>query len=123
MTKSTDTTGRKGEDLAVAHLRGLGYNLLDRNYRCGFGEIDIIARDEEFLVFVEVKTRRSAAYGTPFEAVDLRKQRRICRVALDYINKHRLHDQPVRFDVAAVFMSGKGAPRVEILQNCFEFYE
>lgn len=123
MTKRTDSMGRKGEDLAVAHLLDSGYKLLDRNYRCRFGEIDIIARDGEFLVFVEVKARRSGAFGTPFEAVDLRKQQRICKVALHYINKHHLHEQPVRFDVAAVFMPAKGAPTVEVLNNCFEFYE
>ncbi|MDH4319672.1 MAG: YraN family protein, partial [Desulfobulbaceae bacterium] len=94
--------GSKGEDAAAFHLQQKGYEILCRNYRQRFGEIDIVARDGDVLVFVEVKTRRSLRYGTPFEAIDQRKQRQLSKVALHYISRYKLYHQPARFDVIAV---------------------
>ena len=111
-------TGRVGEDAAVRYLEQQGYLILERNFRLRIGEVDIIARDGAYLVFIEVKTRRSNIFGSPFEAVNQRKQQRIARVALAYTARQRL-EVPVRFDVAAVHLAG-GAVRVELLKNAFE---
>ena len=113
--------GRSGEDIAAAYLQRLGYHIITRNYRRRFGEIDIIARDVDVLVFVEVKARRSNRCGSPFEAVDRRKQRQISRVALDYITRHGLEDRPARFDVVAVFLRKDRSPQVEIIKDAFEY--
>ncbi len=113
-------TGQTGEDLAVRHLENQGYVIVERNYRIRIGEIDIIARDGEYLVFIEVKTRRSNRYGSPFDAVDFRKQRRISRVALAFMTQHRCLEVPVRFDVIAVHLASR-TPGVELIQNAFEY--
>ncbi|MCI5160391.1 MAG: YraN family protein, partial [Candidatus Electrothrix sp. AUS1_2] len=99
----------------VRYLEKLGYTILERNYRLRTGEVDIIARDKEYLVFIEVKTRRSATFGSPFEAVDARKQQQILKIASAYIGGK---DIPVRFDVVAVHLSGREI-RVEVLKNAF----
>ncbi len=123
MKKALDSrkaTGRSGEDAAVQYLEKQGYVILERNYRLRIGEVDIIARDGEYLVFIEVKTRRSRSFGSPFDAVDLRKQHRISRVASAYMQGREL---PVRFDVVAVHLDdryGQGI-RVELLKNAFEY--
>lgn len=109
-------TGRSGEDAAVQYLKKQGYSIIERNYRLRIGEVDIIARDSEYVVFIEVKTRRGGSFGSPFEAVDARKQRRIAKVALAYLQGR---DVPVRFDVVAVHLDGRGF-RVELLKNAFE---
>jgi len=111
--------GKSGEDLAVRYLENQGYTIVERNYRLRIGEIDIIARDGEFLVFVEVKTRRSSCFGSPFEAVNLRKQRQISRVALAYMTRQHCGDVAVRFDVVAVYLDQR-ASRVELIKNAFE---
>lgn len=125
---STDA-GSLGEALALLHLERLGYTIVARNYRRPFGEIDIVARDKETLVFVEVKTRhhrkahhhQNAQYGTPFEAVDHRKQARLARTALDYLAQHNLLEVPARFDVVAVYLNERNqATAIELIQNAFE---
>ena len=107
--------GRAGEDLAAQYLKQQGYTILERNYRLRIGEVDIIARDEEYLVFIEVKTRRSTRFGSPFEAVDARKQQQIVKIAAAYLQGKEL---PVRFDVVAVHLNEQDV-RVEILKNAF----
>ena len=113
-------TGRTGEGLAVRYLEDLGYIIVERNYRMRIGEIDIIARDGECLVFVEVKTRRSSRFGSPFDAVDFRKQQQVSRVALAFITQHRYEEIPVRFDVIGVHFQ-KQSPRIELIKNAFEY--
>ncbi len=117
---STRNTGTYGERVAVAHLQAKGYNIIARNYRRRFGEIDIIAWHHGVLVFIEVKTRKTQTSGTPWEAVDRRKQRQISRVALDYLTRNRLEEHPVRFDVVAVFVGRDRQPRIQVLENAFE---
>ena len=96
-------TGAAYEEKAAAHLSGLGYEILERNYRCRQGEIDLIAKDGGTLVFLEVKYRRTASCGEPAEAVHAAKQRAICRVADYYRMRHQIpENQPCRFDVVAV---------------------
>src|SRR5579863_2788673 len=80
--------GRMGERLAAEMLMREGYAILERNFRCCYGEIDLIAEDGQDLVFVEVKTRRGVAYGRPEEAVTLRKQRKVVQVATYYLDMH-----------------------------------
>lgn len=97
--------GRGGEDAAASHLEGLGYKLLKRDFRCPLGEIDLIARDADTVVFVEVKTRSSYDYGTPEEGITERQKRRIVRAALVYLKRLKGHP-PARFDVVAVDENG-----------------
>jgi putative endonuclease len=120
--KAGKNTGCLGEEIAVAYLRHKGYSIVERNYRRRFGEIDIIAKDGETVVFVEVKTRKSARFGSPFDAVDLHKQKKMSRVALAYLSSCRLFDRPARFDVVAVFLRRGSSPEVEIIQDAFELY-
>ena len=83
-----DDFGRAGEERAAAHLRSSGYAILDRNWRCDQGEIDIVATRDDMLCIVEVKTRRSEAFGHPFEAVDERKRHRLWRLAFAWAAEH-----------------------------------
>ncbi|MFA5352876.1 MAG: YraN family protein [Thermodesulfovibrionales bacterium] len=99
--------GIQGEEAAVLHLRSKGFRILHRNYRTPLGEADIIARDGETLVFVEVKARRSDYHGQPFEAVVPRKQERLGRIALYYL-KGQKTERLVRFDVVSILAGDKG---------------
>lgn len=114
-------TGQTGEDLAVCYLENQGYTIVERNYRKRIGEIDIIARDGEYLVFIEVKTRSNRRFGSPFDAVDFRKQQQISRVALAFMTQHRFGEVPVRFDVIGVHL--EESPKVELIKNAFEYCE
>lgn len=111
--------GREGESVAVRHLKKCGYKILVQNFRNNIGEIDIVAKDGETIVFVEVKTRRNDHFGGAKQAVTFQKQRKISMVALSYLKEFRLNDQKARFDVVAVSESGK-KPVVEIIKNAFE---
>jgi putative endonuclease len=97
MRNSTKETGRRGEEIADAYLKKKGYRIRERNYRCPVGEIDIIALDGDEVVFVEVKSRKSDDFGEPEAAVDARKQAKLSRIALNYINEHNLNDRNAQF--------------------------
>ena len=112
--------GRHGEALAANYLTRKGVQIIARNYRQKTGEIDIIARDGDYLVFIEVKTRKSSHFGHPFEAVTRKKQAQISRVALGYMGRNKLLDQPARFDVISIVMKDNGQAAIEHLTNCFE---
>jgi len=99
--------GKTGEDLAVAHLESKGYLILERNWRLGKEEIDIIARDGDFVVIVEVKTRTSAAFAEPESAVTKVKQRILVRAANAYVNYHHQYGE-VRFDIVTVVIRPEG---------------
>ena len=113
------TLGELGETLACDELRRRGYAILERRYRTRYGEIDIVARDGEVTVFVEVKTRDGNDFGDGAEAVTPWKQRRIAKMAVDFLARHRLHDRPCRFDVVAVDVSG-GTTKVDIYTHAFD---
>ncbi|MDO8786294.1 MAG: YraN family protein [Syntrophales bacterium] len=113
-------TGKKGEDIAVDYLTKAGYRIIERNYRCLFGEIDIVARDQDTIVFVEVKSRKSEEFGDPQLSVGVDKQKKISRVSLNYIQEKRLHHCNARFDVVAVKMFPPGNEEVELIQNAFD---
>ena len=119
MTQERLSLGKKGEELAITQLKTLKYKILERNYKCPLGEIDIIARDKSTLVFIEVKTRATREFGGPAAAVDLRKQRQLSRVALTYLNEKKLFDIPARFDVVAIEIIPL-SPRIEVIRNAFE---
>jgi putative endonuclease len=119
MPDSRQITGREGEDLAALHLQAAGYHLLERGYRTRLGEIDLIASHRGILVFVEVKTRRGARFGTPAEAVHPLKQARLARLALQYLGARGRHDATCRFDVIAVTLRPPDAPRVEHFEDAF----
>ena len=111
--------GNTGEELAVAHLRKNHYKIIERNYRCRFGEVDIVALDKKVLVFIEVKTRSSRRFGSPQTGVTPRKQRQLSKVALSYLQKHNSFNREARFDVVAVEMQTK-QKQIEIIRNAFE---
>lgn len=121
--KGKEKTGLQGEDIAVSFLKTQGYNVVARNYRQRFGELDIIAKDGETFVFIEVKTRKNDRYGNPFEAVDSRKQIKLSRMAQDYISRNGLEDKPARFDVVAILLTPGSPPKVEHIRDAFEFQE
>jgi putative endonuclease len=119
MGNNTTETGKRGEEIAVSYLKKEGYRIRERNYRCPLGEIDIIALDGDEVVFVEVKSRKSGDFGEPEAAVDARKQAKLSRIALNYINEHNLNDRSARFDVVAVRFL-KGSDRVRLVRNAFD---
>jgi putative endonuclease len=100
--------GRLGERLAAEELLSHGYRILERNFRCSYGEIDLVAEDGQDLVFVEVKTRRGVPFGLPEEAVTARKQRKLVEVASFYIDAHECSERSWRVDVVAVQLTGSG---------------
>ena len=115
----TRGVGQEKEELAAEFLKRHGYEILEMNYRCRRGEIDIVARSGGYLVFVEVKYRGSGAAGLPVEAVDRRKQQRISYTARHYLMTHGLGwDMPVRFDVVAILGN-----RIRLYPNAFEYME
>lgn len=119
MTQERISLGEEGEEETVKYLRRRGYNILEKNYRCELGEIDIIAREKNYLAFIEVKTRESLSYGLPQLAVGKRKQRQISRVALYYLTEQGLLGKAdCRFDVVAVTKSDKGE-QIELIKDAF----
>lgn len=109
--------GAKAEQTIKEYLEQQGISVLEMNYRCRQGEVDVIAFDGIYYVFIEVKYRNSLRYGLPQEAVDIKKQRRISKTALYYLYSHALsEDTPVRFDVAAVF-----GEEIHYIRDAFQF--
>lgn len=109
--------GDFGENLAAVHLQSAGMVILERNYRCSFGEIDIVARDGSALVICEVKTRSGLAYGSPFEAVTGRKAARLRRLAAHWLSEHDLCPPSVRIDVVSVLVPRRGAACIERVEG------
>ena len=112
-------SGEKGEAIAVRQLKKNGYKIIETNYRIQLGEIDVIAKDKDTIVFVEVKARRSVHFGSPKGAVTTQKQKKISTVALYYLKATNQITAKARFDVVAVNLN-RDKPRVEIIKNAFE---
>ena len=110
--RAKDAWGRYGEELAAQHLQNQGFVVLDRNWRCDVGEIDIVARDGDTLVVCEVKTRSGSGFGSPLEAVTAVKAARLRRLAACWLRTHEVRPAEVRIDLVGV-LAGKGAPTVE----------
>jgi putative endonuclease len=126
--KVKDAVGRFGEHVAAGHLQADGLTILARNWRCRAGELDIVALDGSALVFIEVKTRSSLAFGSPAEAIDHAKIKRIRRLAMLWIGEYRDRDvsegtaaywASVRFDVICIVRRTRGGLEVEHLRSAF----
>jgi putative endonuclease len=111
--------GKEGERLAEQYLKKKGYKIVERNYRCRGAELDLIVLDRRVIVFVEVKTRTGHGFGSPFEAVEFRKQQKMIQAAQYFLNEKKLHQRDARFDVVGISWSG-GEPLVEHIENAFE---
>ena len=117
--KSNQITGRLGEKIAERYLEEQGYQVLDRNVRSPFGEIDLVANDRGTLVFIEVKTRRDSNFGFPEEAVGARKKDRMIRLASWYLAKYPKSRPSVRFDVLAIQEEGENAG-IRLIRDAFD---
>ena len=117
MTNRRQLLGRWGEDTAAAYLAAKGYSILERNVRTAHGEIDIIASKEGLLVFVEVKTRRSHAFGYPEDSVTRRKQTYLLSAAAEYLQAHPESGESWQFDVIAVEGTPGGKAQIEHFEN------
>ena len=113
-------TGKKGEKIAAAYLKKNGYRIIEINFRCPIGEIDIVAKEKNDLVFVEVKTRKSIDLGYPEQAVGIRKQKKMSQLALWYLQKRKIADTNARFDVVAVTLIPENN-EVKLIKNAFDF--
>jgi putative endonuclease len=117
--RTTTELGQRGERIAARYLTDRGLRLLDRNWRCREGELDIVARDGDAIVFCEVKTRREVGFGHPVEAVTLTKQRRLRLLAQRWLAAHDEHARDLRFDVVGVLVRGSGPAVVTHLPAAF----
>jgi putative endonuclease len=120
MEDTSKALGAQGEDLAVRFLKKKGFKIIERNFHCPAGEIDLIAREGDTLVFVEIKARSSSDFGLPQDAVDRFKQQKIIQAARTYLAQHRLGEEiPARFDVVAIHLLPAG-PSIELIKDAFQ---
>jgi putative endonuclease len=119
MTTHRQAVGAYGERVAARHLQDLGLVILDRNWRCSDGEVDLILRDGDDIVFCEVKTRRGGLFGTPAEAVDHRKVRKLRQLAGRWLAESTVRPRGIRFDVVEVYPQPRGATRVAHIRSAF----
>jgi putative endonuclease len=115
-------TGKQGEKIAAVFLKKSGYRIIETNFRCVAGEIDIIAREKGEIVFIEVKTRKSAELGYPEQAVGINKQKKMSQLALLYLQKKNITDAQARFDVVAITISACGN-EIKLIKNAFDFID
>ena len=112
--------GDYGEDMAADYLQGRGYYVIERNFKNKLGEVDIIAKDKGTLCFIEVKTRESEEFGSPFEYVTPAKQKQIAKMAISYFQLKDLDDVRARFDVVAVTLDKDSSQQIKLMKNAFE---
>ncbi len=112
--------GKCGEEIAVTYLKRCKFTILERNFRCKCGELDIVAREGRTLVFVEVKTRRNYSYGPPQLSVTHFKQRQISKAALLYLAAKKIENASARFDVIAICFRENGKASIEHIKNAFD---
>lgn len=112
--------GQEGESAAEQYLRHKGYRIVARNLRSSVGELDLVAEDDQVLVFIEVKTRRTGAFGGAIHAVHQRKQEKMIRLAALYLARHHIKDKLCRFDVVLLQGTDVAVPQIEHIQNAFE---
>jgi len=120
LSRNRITLGNDGEQLAAQYLLHKGYTILEKNFRTRCGEIDIVAKDGNTMIFVEVKTRTSESHGSPFHSITPRKMKQISKVALEYLSKHDLFENDARFDVIAILQLKSGSTVTEHLTNAFD---
>jgi putative endonuclease len=111
--RTTNAVGQYGEDLAARYLVDNGFTILDRNWRCAQGEIDIVAREQQTLVVCEVKTRRGLNYGSPLESITYRKLTKLRQLVGQWLRQHDLRPGEVRIDIVAVLLPHHGVPSVD----------
>ncbi|MFZ5827969.1 MAG: YraN family protein [Bacillota bacterium] len=117
--RSAGEVGREGEEAAAAYLASRGYRIVERNLRLRAGEIDLVAEESGYLVFVEVKTRRSTGFGTAAEAVTAQKRRQLIRLAALYLARRGGAPPPCRFDVVTVEPGPDGQWVCQVIQGAF----
>lgn len=120
--KNKRRQGSIGEEIAINYLKSCGFHIIKQNYRVGkLGEIDVIAREKEYICFVEVKSRKSLKYGTPAEAVNRKKQENIKKLASIYIKQHNLYHCCIRFDIVEIMLISNGleAKEINLIRNAF----
>ena len=119
LTRDRIELGQRGEAIALKKVKKLGYKCIARNYRCPLGEVDLVAKDGNTLVFVEIKTRRMKSLGYAKEAITEKKKRQLSKVALAYMKANNCSHMKSRFDVVAInFINGKS--EIEVIQNAFD---
>jgi putative endonuclease len=111
--RTTDALGQYGEELAARYLADHGFSILERNWRCEQGEIDIVARDGQALVICEVKTRRGLNYGSPLESITYRKLTTLRQLSGRWLKAHALRPTEIRIDIVAVLLPHHGTPTVD----------
>lgn len=120
MGKERINLGRSGEKIAAKFLKRNSYVILERNFSSPFGEIDIIAKDKDAIVFIEVRTKRTDEYGLPVESIRRAKIKRLVRIAWFYIKGRNLEDSIFRFDVASILIGKEGGkPEVTLIKDAF----
>jgi putative endonuclease len=118
MTQDRRRLGQRGEQLAAERLTGLGYEIVDRNYRCPAGELDLVARFADRWVFVEVRTRRGDRFGSPEESVTPRKRAHLIASAQHYLQAHGALETDWRIDAVAIVLSLAGVvERIDVIEN------
>ncbi len=117
--KNKKDFGKEGEEIAAKYLEEKGFEIIKRNYQYGHGEIDIIAKDGEVLVFVEVKTRKTLEYGEPEYAITKKKILQIKKMAELYLYDKEIEEADCRFDVIAIILGSEGNPQITHYENAF----
>lgn len=122
LSETIKSFGKKGEDLAVSHLRSLNYEIIAKNYFSSYGEIDIIARQKNLLIFVEVKSR-SSNFEAAFSSVSQSKQRKLAKTAMHFLSRHKIYEEMfTRFDVIAIVKGQNGEYKLNHMQDAFQPY-
>jgi putative endonuclease len=121
MTKTRQSLGQRGEQLALAHLQQQGYTILTTNWRCAHGELDIVALQNDTVVFVEVRTRYAQSTDAAFESVNPRKQGKLADLAHLFLTEHDLENASWRIDVIAVAVPHSGKPMIEHMENALDW--
>jgi putative endonuclease len=120
--RSKRDIGAVGEDLAVKYLKKAKYKIVERNWLCKYGEVDIIAKDRGTIAFIEVKARKKGTSVDPLYSVNSRKQMQICKAAQDYITRKKIRNKMFRFDVLTVIFN-EPEPEILLIKNAFDFRE
>jgi putative endonuclease len=119
MSLDRQALGRRGEEIAANWLAKQGYKIIERNFRCRLGELDLIAQHRTELVFVEVRCRQGQVYGWPEETIDVNKQRKLRKLASFYLQRNNICEQFCRFDVVAITFQGTEPARIQLIPNAF----
>lgn len=119
MPTSRSRRGLKAEIIAAEELGRLGYRIVESNYRCRYGEIDLVALEGDTLVFIEVRSRKTLLFGTPAESVTTAKQKKLLITADHYMSQKNITDKCCRFDVVSVVFCEGGSRQVEVIKNAF----